>query len=99
MANAGGGIQQFNSTGGAQEILNLYSDDNLYFSGPSNIIIRPGGGGEAARFDHDELWQRGLLGLQVVLKLLLAVPYLLQVSPQQFSQCQRPVRILFTRKM
>jgi hypothetical protein len=51
MANAGGGIQQFNSTGGAQEILNLYSDDNLYFSGPSNIIIRPGGGGEAARFD------------------------------------------------
>ena len=51
MGNSGGGIQQINSTGGAQEILNLFSDDNLYFSGPSNIIIRPGGGGEAARFD------------------------------------------------
>jgi hypothetical protein len=53
MANSGGGIHQINSTGGAQEILNLYSDDNLYFSGPSNIIIRPGGGGEAARFGTD----------------------------------------------
>jgi hypothetical protein len=53
MANAGGGIQQINSTGGAQEILNLYSDDNLYFSAPSNIIIRPGGGGEVARFGSD----------------------------------------------
>jgi hypothetical protein len=53
MANAGGGIQQINSTGGAQEILNLFSDDNLYFSAPSNIIIRPGGGGEVARFGSD----------------------------------------------
>jgi hypothetical protein len=51
MANAGGGLQQINSTGGTQEILNLFSDNNLYFSAPSNIIIRPGGGGEAARFD------------------------------------------------
>jgi len=50
MANSGGGLNQINSTGGAQEILNLYSDNNLYFSAPSNIIIRPGGGGEAARF-------------------------------------------------
>jgi hypothetical protein len=53
MANSGGGLQQINSTGGAQEILNLYSDDNLYFSAPSNIIIRPGGGGEVARFGSD----------------------------------------------
>ena len=51
MANSGGGLQQINSTGGTQEILNLFSDNNLYFSAPSNIIIRPGGGGEAARFD------------------------------------------------
>ena len=51
MANSGGGLQQINSTGGAQEILNLFSDNNLYFSAPSNIIIRPGGGGEAARFN------------------------------------------------
>ena len=51
MANSGGGLQQINSTGGTQEILNLFSDNNLYFSAPSNIIIRPGGGGEAARID------------------------------------------------
>jgi hypothetical protein len=51
MANAGGGLHQINSTGGDQEILNLFSDNNLYFSAPSNIIIRPGGGGEAARFN------------------------------------------------
>jgi hypothetical protein len=51
MANAGGGLHQINSAGVDKEILNLYSDDNLYFSAPSNIISRPGGGGEAARFD------------------------------------------------
>jgi hypothetical protein len=60
MANAGGGLQQINSTGGAQEILNLFSDNNLYFSAPSNIIIRPGGGGEAARFDTS-----GILGIGI----------------------------------
>ena len=50
MANSGGGLHQINSAGVDKEILNLFSDDNLYFSAPSNIIIRPGGGGEAARF-------------------------------------------------
>jgi hypothetical protein len=55
MANAGGGLQQINSTGGTQEILNLFSDNNLYFSAPSNIIIRPGGGGERVRITTDGL--------------------------------------------
>jgi hypothetical protein len=55
MANSGGGLQQINSTGGTQEILNLFSDNNLYFSAPSNIIIRPGGGGERVRITTDGL--------------------------------------------
>jgi hypothetical protein len=41
----------FKQSGGTtNEILNLYSDNNLYFSSPNAIIIRPSGGGEAARW-------------------------------------------------